>query len=161
MKTALMCGLTVALCMVAQAQGPVPQRPVPPGPHPGSAGPARTGMLSKRTPDGRAMRGNRRAEERMSETEMKLERISQLEEKGRKAMPQLAVFIAEPEEEVADAAFTAWSMQLDQMDGSRRAYAIIEAAKALQSVGYNGQPDWRGVPLTPMYGQPRPDFQRR
>ena len=161
MKTALMCGLTIALCMVAQAQGPMPQRPVPKGPHPGPVGPARTGMSSRRGPEGRAIRGNRRGEERMSETEMKLERISQLEEKGRKAMPQLAVFIAEPEEEVADVAFTAWSMQLDQMDGSRRAYAIIEAARALQAIGYNGQPDWRGIPLAPTHGQPRPDLQRQ
>jgi len=49
-------------------------------------------------------------------------------------------FIADPSEDVAEAAFTAWSSALEDAKGHRRVRAIIEAAQILQGGKWQGQP---------------------
>lgn len=54
---------------------------------------------------------------------------------GRSAS-DLAYFIADPDEDVASAAFSAWSSVLDDVHGGRRARAILETADILR--GFSG-----------------------
>ncbi len=62
-------------------------------------------------------------------------------EEGKRSLADLAYFIADPSEEVAEAAFSAWTMALSDVRSDRRVRAILEAAQILQ--GYsNGQ--WQG-----------------
>ena len=73
-------------------------------------------------------------------------------EEGKRSLADLAYFIADPSEDVAEAAFSAWTMALSDVRSDRRVRAILEAAQILQ--GYsNGQ--WQGhgygasrVPMT-------------
>lgn len=73
-------------------------------------------------------------------------------EEGKRSLADLAYFIADPSEDVAEAAFSAWSMALSDVRGDRRVRAILEAAQILQGHS-NGQ--WQGhgygasrVPMT-------------
>lgn len=77
--------------------------------------------------------------ERMSRTDWKLERIAQLEERGKAAAAQIAAFIGDPNEEVSEEAYTAWSGMLEEMDPAWRARAIVQAAQAIQA-GIHGGP---------------------
>ena len=54
---------------------------------------------------------------------------------GRSAS-DLAYFIADPDEDVASAAFSAWSSVLENVHGGRRARAILETADILR--GFSG-----------------------
>ena len=73
-------------------------------------------------------------------------------EEGKRSLADLAYFIADPSEDVAEAAFSAWSTALSDVRGDRRVRAILEAAQILQGHS-NGQ--WQGhgygasrVPMT-------------
>ena len=73
-------------------------------------------------------------------------------EEGKRSLADLAYFIADPSEDVAEAAFSAWTMALSDVRGDRRVRAILEAAQILQGHS-NGQ--WQGhgygasrVPMT-------------
>ena len=73
-------------------------------------------------------------------------------EEGKRSLADLAYFIADPSEDVAEAAFSAWSMALSDVRGDRRVRAILEAAQILQ--GHSNGP-WQGhgygasrVPMT-------------
>lgn len=62
-------------------------------------------------------------------------------EEGKRSLADLAYFIADPSEDVAEAAFSAWTMALSDARSDRRVRAILEAAQILQ--GYSkGQ--WQG-----------------
>lgn len=68
-------------------------------------------------------------------------------------------FIADPSEDVADAAFTAWTSALEEAKGHRRVRAIIEAAQILQGGNLHGQPQppmpaSAVVPVAPAVVQP-------
>lgn len=76
--------------------------------------------------------------ERMSRTDWKLERIAQLEERGKSAAAQIAAFIADPSEAVSEEAYTVWSSMVEEMDPVWRARAIVQAAQAIQAVGQGG-----------------------
>ena len=77
--------------------------------------------------------------ERMSRTDWKLERIAQLEERGKAAAAQIAAFIGDTNEEVSEEAYTVWSGMLEEMDPAWRARAIVQAAQAIQA-GIHGGP---------------------
>ena len=62
-------------------------------------------------------------------------------EEGKRSLADLAYFIADPSEDVAEAAFSAWTMALSDVRGDRRVRAILEAAQILQGHS-NGQ--WQG-----------------
>lgn len=73
-------------------------------------------------------------------------------EEGKRSLADLAYFIADPSEDVAEAAFSAWTMALSDVRGDRRVRAILEAAQILQ--GHSNGP-WQGhgygasrVPMT-------------
>lgn len=73
-------------------------------------------------------------------------------EEGKRSLADLAYFIADPSEDVAEAAFSAWSTALSDVRGDRRVRAILEAAQILQ--GHSNGP-WQGhgygasrVPMT-------------
>ena len=59
--------------------------------------------------------------------------VEALEEKGGRSAADLAYFIADPDEDVASAAFSAWSSVLDDAHGGRRVRAILETADVLRS----------------------------
>ena len=95
--------------------------------------------------------------------------LNLMDEKGGRMVSDLAYFIADPSEEVSDAAFSAWSVALDDLKGERRARAIIEAAEILRgsSGGFRQAPGQHAYPATsapmahpgPAYGaQPRPAY---
>ena len=66
---------------------------------------------------------------------------------GKQAVADLAYFFADPSEDVAESAFSAWTMALSDARSDKRVRAILEAAQILQGHA-NGQ--WRGE------GAPRP-----
>ena len=68
-------------------------------------------------------------------------------------------FIADPSEDVAEAAFSAWTSALEDVKGHRRVRAIIEAAQILQGGKWQGQPPPPmpapgAVPVAPAVVQP-------
>ena len=70
--------------------------------------------------------------------EVRMAMVDALEDEdmhGRSAS-DLAYFIADPDEDVASAAFSAWSSVLDDVHGGRRARAILETADILR--GFSG-----------------------
>ena len=82
--------------------------------------------------------------------EVRLAMVEALESEdshGRSAS-DLAYFIADPDEEVSSAAFSAWSSVLEDVHGGRRARAILETADILR--GFSGGL-WQtpGAPLPP------------
>ena len=68
--------------------------------------------------------------------EVRLAMVEALEEKGSRSASDLAYFIADPSEDVADAAFSAWTSVLDDARGDRRVRAILETAEILR--GFSG-----------------------
>lgn len=64
--------------------------------------------------------------------EVRMAMVSALENKGKRSAADLAYFIADPSEDVADAAFSAWTSILDDASVDRRVSAIMESAKILQ-----------------------------
>ena len=102
---------------------------------------------NSRTQDARAANrrrapGGNASEEQLSQTDRKLDRISDLEDQGARGVQELARYIADPDEEVAEAAFSAWTSILEDMDVRRRAEAICAAAQAIAGSG-------RALPVTP------------
>ena len=65
--------------------------------------------------------------------EVRMAMVDALEEKGGRSAADLAYFIADPDEDVASAAFSAWSSVLDDAHGGRRVRAILETADVLRS----------------------------
>lgn len=76
--------------------------------------------------------------------------LNAMDEKGGRMVSDLAYFIADPSEEVSDAAFSAWSVALDDLKGERRARAIVEAAEILRgsSGGFRQAPGPHAYPAT-------------
>lgn len=67
--------------------------------------------------------------------EVRMAMIDALEEKGRRTVNELAAFIADPDEEVSDAAWNAWSSVVGDMDDrGARLRAIHAAGFLLQNV---------------------------
>lgn len=68
--------------------------------------------------------------------EVRMAMVEALEDKGSRSASDLAYFIADPSEDVADAAFFAWSSVLEDARGDRRVRAILETAEVLR--GFSG-----------------------
>ena len=68
--------------------------------------------------------------------DVRMAMVEALEDKGSRSASDLAYFIADPSEDVADAAFSAWSSVLDDARGDRRVRAILETAEVLR--GFSG-----------------------
>ena len=68
--------------------------------------------------------------------EVRMAMVDALEEKGSRSASDLAYFIADPNDDVADAAFSAWTSVLDDARGDRRVRAILETAEILR--GFSG-----------------------
>ena len=68
--------------------------------------------------------------------EVRMAMVEALEDKGSRSASDLAYFIADPSEDVADAAFSAWSSVLEDTRGDRRVRAILETAEILR--GFSG-----------------------
>ena len=74
-------------------------------------------------------------------TEIRMAMVDALEGRGVDAAEELAVYIADPDEDVADAAFTAWSSLVSDMKPTRRVRAILAAATSLQESRRTAQPE--------------------
>ena len=68
--------------------------------------------------------------------DVRMARVEALEDKGSRSASDLAYFIADPSEDVADAAFSAWTSVLDDARGGRRVRAILDTAEILR--GFSG-----------------------
>jgi hypothetical protein len=68
--------------------------------------------------------------------EVRMAMVEALEDKGSRSASDLAYFIADPNEDVSDAAFSAWSSVLEDARGDRRVRAILETAEILR--GFSG-----------------------
>ena len=70
-----------------------------------------------------------------------------LADKGRTGMNELAYFIVDPDNEVAESAFSAWASILEEHGASGRAAAIISAARIIQqNSSHGGMQAPHGVP---------------
>ena len=141
-----------------QQQRPQPQRPQPQRTMTGRGTPSRGGYNVSR---GGSRRGHDRnsREDRLIEAieeaeslhalrrylqeaatsrseDVRMAMVSALESQGGRSASDLAYFIADPSEDVASAAFTAWSSLLDDARGDRRVRAILETADILR--GFSG-----------------------
>jgi len=78
--------------------------------------------------------------------DVRLAMVNALEsEEGKRSLADLAYFISDPSDEVAEAAFSAWTMALSDARRDRRVRAILETAQILQ--GYsNGNWQGQGAP---------------
>jgi hypothetical protein len=61
--------------------------------------------------------------------------VDALDGQSKDAVNLLAVFLGDPDEDVANSAFTAWSSKVEDMKPARRVQAIMSAAQALQQGG--------------------------
>ena len=68
--------------------------------------------------------------------DVRMAMVEALEDKGSRSASDLAYFIADPSEDVADAAFSAWTSVLDDARGGRRVRAILDTAEILR--GFSG-----------------------
>ena len=68
--------------------------------------------------------------------DVRMAMVEALEDKGSRSASDLAYFIADPNERVSAAAFSAWSSVLEDVHGARRARAILETADILR--GFSG-----------------------
>ena len=68
--------------------------------------------------------------------DVRMAMVEALEDKGSRSASDLAYFIADPSEDVADAAFSAWTSVLDDARGDRRVRAILETSEVLR--GFSG-----------------------
>ena len=84
--------------------------------------------LSELMPLSRQAQASRSAEVRQA-------MVDALDGQGKDAVNLLAVFLGDPDEDVANSAFTAWSSKLEDMKSARRVQAIMAAAQALQQGG--------------------------
>ena len=81
--------------------------------------------------------------------EVRMAMVNALENGDRRSASDLAYFIADPSEDVSEAAFTAWTTALSDARGDQRVRAILEAAQILQGRS-NGQWQGHGAPAAPM-----------
>ncbi len=65
-------------------------------------------------------------------SEVRQAMVDALEDQGLRSINDLAYFIADPDREVADSAFSAWASVLDDLGPSHRVAAIQTAAQILQ-----------------------------
>lgn len=84
--------------------------------------------------------------------ELRLALVDALEEQGPRAANALVPFIADPVEDVADAAFSAWTTVLEEVDPRRRAAVIVSAAQVLQPPA----PPAAAVPVAPVVAPAQP-----
>ena len=84
--------------------------------------------LSELMPLSRQAQASRSAEVRQA-------MVDALDGQSKDAVNLLAVFLGDPDEDVANSAFTAWSSKVEDMKPARRVQAIIAAAQALQQGG--------------------------
>ena len=68
--------------------------------------------------------------------DVRMAMVEALEDKGSRSASDLAYFIADPSEDVADTAFSAWTSVLDDARGGRRVRAILDTAEILR--GFSG-----------------------
>ena len=61
--------------------------------------------------------------------------VDALDGQGKDAANLLAAFLGDPDEDVANSAFTAWSSKVEDMKPARRVQAIMAAAQVLQQGG--------------------------
>jgi len=73
---------------------------------------------------------------RSAEVRMAMVEALENEDAHGRSASDLAYFIADPDEEVSSAAFSAWSSVLEDVHGGRRARAILETADILR--GFSG-----------------------
>ena len=66
-------------------------------------------------------------------TDVRMSAVDALEARGRDCVNALAEFMDDPDPEVADSAFSAWSSILSDMKSHRRLMAVRDAAMILQS----------------------------
>lgn len=92
----------------------------------------RSGVSAKHPSDSRPMRQEAVAEDKLSPMERKLDLIAKLEDLGARGATEIARFLVDPEKEVAEAAFSAWTSILEDMDAHCRAEAICAAAQIIQ-----------------------------
>lgn len=76
--------------------------------------------------------------------------VDALEDRGERAVNLLAALIADPDEDVADAAFSAWSNIVEDIPWRRRAAVMIEAAAAIQQPAVAVPPPPVPVPVQPV-----------
>ena len=84
--------------------------------------------LSELMPLSRQAQASRSAEVRQA-------MVDALDGQGKDAVNLLAVFLDDPDEDVANSAFIAWSAKLQDMKSARRVQSIMSAAQALQQGG--------------------------
>ncbi len=75
--------------------------------------------------------------------EVRMAMVNALESAEKSSAVDLAYFIGDPSEEVAEAAFSAWTSILSDARKDQRVRAIVESAQILQSNGYR-QGQWHG-----------------
>ena len=80
--------------------------------------------------------------------------VDALADKGRKGANGLAYFINDPDEDVAESAFSAWVSMLEEYGTSGRAAAIISAAGIIQQNSSHGGMQAGGMQAP--YGAPPP-----
>ena len=71
-------------------------------------------------------------------SEVRQAMVDALADKGRKGVNELAYFIVDPDDEVAESAFSAWASILEAHGTSGRAAAIISAARIIQQNSSHG-----------------------
>ena len=81
--------------------------------------------------------------------------VAELESQGEHGVNMLAPLIADRNEEVADAAYQAWTSAVQEMGPRRRAEAFVEAGAVLSQMrGPQGANPAGPVPVAPMHPQP-------
>ena len=80
-------------------------------------------------------------------SEVRQAMVDALADKGRKGANDLAYFITDPDDDVAESAFSAWVSMLEEHGTSGRAAAIISAARIIQqNSSHGGMQAPAGVP---------------
>ncbi len=67
--------------------------------------------------------------------DVRMAMVDALESQGERAVNEIAAYIADSDEDVADSAFTAWTGLLDDMSRAKRVQAIRAAAQVMGTVG--------------------------
>ena len=82
--------------------------------------------------------------------EVRLAMVNALERADKRSPSDFAYFIADSSEDVADAAFSAWTSAMEEVKGERRARAILETAEILRgsSGGFRQAPGPHAYPAT-------------
>ena len=77
--------------------------------------------------------------------EIRMAMVDALEARGTDAAEMVAAYIADPDEDVSESAFTAWTSLVNEMKPSRRAKAIVAAAAVLQDAQRLYTPEVHGM----------------